>query len=364
MNTAQKRSFYRDGFVVLPGAVAQERVAAARRLILEGLERSRANTEERGGRRTVPGQSPEILGLFNDTGLQGVVEDALGPVGPATGCQLATRHPARPSDRVNEAGYRDRDTPFRGWHGHLDGLWNGATRIHQDLDRPMTSEETEAWHREPSTNGCRKTFPALGANIRSFAALVAVALSDQTAEGTGNLGVLKGAHHAIERFFQDQRDAGGPLGPDGPNWERIDRDAPNKCGLRHYPDEVRLAFSKGGQRTPDGKLWPKPTLLRLAPGDAAIVLHALPHSATRVCVAEPRLMAFFRVTPLARPEPYRVVYADALCDIWSEWPGMAEVVAEERDRVPMTHRGDPNAPEGHAVARETHGAVGSGGGAP
>ena len=331
LNVTQKRSLFRDGFVVVPGVVAHDRVDAARRLILEDLDRSRT-TEERVEVRTNPWQASEILGLFNDTGLREIVEEALGPVGPALGCQLATRLPATPSNRVNESGYRDRDTPFLGWHGHLDGLWNGATRIHQDLDRPMTNEETEAWHQEPSTNGCRKTFPELGANIRSFAALVAVALSDQTVEGTGNLGVLKGAHHAIERFFQTQRDAGGPLGPDGPNWERIDRDAPNGCGLRHYPDEVRLAFSQGAHRTPDGKLWPKPTLLRLAPGDAAIVLHALPHSATRVSGREPRLMAFFRVSPLARPERNRVVYPDALCDIWREWPGMAEVVAKERER--------------------------------
>ncbi|MYA16658.1 MAG: hypothetical protein F4Z28_07780, partial [Gammaproteobacteria bacterium] len=111
LDTAQKRSLFRDGFVVLPGAVAHARVDVARRLILEDLGRPRVNTEERGGPRTVPGQSPEILGLFNDTGLRGVVEEALGPVAPATGCQLATRHPATPSDRVNEAGYRDRDTP-------------------------------------------------------------------------------------------------------------------------------------------------------------------------------------------------------------------------------------------------------------
>ena len=158
----------------------------------------------------------------------------------------------------------------------------------------MTREEAEAWNREPSTNGCLKTHPDLGVNIRNFAALVAVSLSDQTTEGSGNLGVLRGAHHEIERLFQHQRDAGGPLGPDGPNWERIDQDAPNGCGLRHYPDAVRAAYEKDAAKTRDGKRWPKPTLLRLAPGDAAIVLHAVPHSATRVAGGKPRLMAFFQ----------------------------------------------------------------------
>jgi len=333
LSRRQKQALYRHGFVVLPGLIEPDRVAAARRLILEQRRRSRATPKDRTNPEPPPGQSPLLLGLFSDTLLREVIEEALGPVHAPQGCQLATRLPTVPGDHVNESGYRDKDTPFGGWHGHLDGLWNGATRIHQDTDRPMTSAEAEAWNQEPSTNGCLKTHPDLGTNIRSFAALVAVSLSDQTAEGSGNLGVLRGAHHEIERFFRRQRDAGGPLGPDGPNWERIDRDAPNGCGLRHYPDSVRTAFAKGAARTSDGKLWPKPTLLRLAPGDAAFVLHAVPHSATRVTRANPRLMVFFRVTPLARPERNRVVYPEALCDIWQEWPGMADVVAEERQRA-------------------------------
>ena len=333
LSLRQKRSLHRDGFVVLPGLIDQDRVAAARRLVLDHLDRSRAPTsKERGARKPHPGQSPWVLGLFNDTPLKTIVEEALGPVHEQRGCQLAIRRPSAPGEHVNESGYRDADTPFLGWHGHLDGLWNGATRIHQHTDRAITREEAEAWSREPSTNGCLKAHPDLGTNITSFAALVAVSLSDQTAEGAGNLGVLKRAHHEIERFFQYQRDAGGPLGPDGPNWERIDHDAPNGCGLRHYPEAVRTAFAKGAAKTPDGRLWPRPTLLRLAPGDAAIVLHAVPHSATRVTGTEPRLMVFFRVTPLARPARNRRVYPEALCDIWREWPGMASVVAAERRR--------------------------------
>lgn len=320
LNREQKRSLYRDGFVVLPGAVPREKVDVARRQLFMDVGR---------------GESPKangeaFLALFNETDLFDILTEAVGPIALAQGCQLASRFPADPDDRVNEAGYRDRDTPFFGWHGHLDGLWNGAAPVHQDLQRPMTAAEADAWHQEPSRNGCRKTFPDLDANIKSFTALTAVALSDQTKEGSGNVGLLKGAHHEMERFFRAQREAGGPLGPDGPNWERIDQDAPNGVGLRHYPDAVREAFATGAARTADGKLWPRPTLLRLAPGDAAVILHAVPHSATRVAGSEPRLMAYFRVTPKARPERNRRVYPDALCDIWREWPGMAATVAEER----------------------------------
>jgi hypothetical protein len=50
--------------------------------------------------------------------------------------------------------------------------------------------------------------PEFNANIQNFTALVGVALTDQRKEGVGNLGVLKGAHHAMEEFFQEQAAAG------------------------------------------------------------------------------------------------------------------------------------------------------------
>lgn len=324
LDQKQKQTLYRDGFVVLPGAVPASLVRAARRRLFMGF----------GAGDGPRGDQPVFLDLFNATALRPIVQEALGPVDAARQCQLVTRWPAEPSQRVNEAGYRDRDTPFRGWHGHLDGLWNGATAVHQDVDRAMTAEQLAAWHQEPSRNGCRKAFPEHGANVANFAVLVAVALSDQRQEGSGNVGVLAGAHHAMERFFQTQRAAGGPLGPDGPNWPRVDESAPNGAGLRHYPDAVRRALAPDGETTADGRFWPRPTLLRLAPGDAALVLHLTPHSATRVEGSEPRLMAYFRVTPQLRPAANRRVHPKALCDIWHEWPGMAATVAEARRNAP------------------------------
>jgi hypothetical protein len=71
--------------------------------------------------------------------------------------------------------------------------------------------------------------------ISGFSCLVGIAVSDQMNDGDGQVGLLKNAHHAIEKHFQSQRDAGGPLGPDGPGWERIDRNSPNAHGIRMYP---------------------------------------------------------------------------------------------------------------------------------
>lgn len=68
------------------------------------------------------GEDPVFLDLFNATDLKAYVEELIGEVKPVRGCQLASTFPTEPAETINEAGYPDRDTPFHGWIGHLDGL--------------------------------------------------------------------------------------------------------------------------------------------------------------------------------------------------------------------------------------------------
>ncbi len=118
LSLRQKRSLYRDGFVVLPGLIDGDRVSAARRLIFEQLDPSRIRrSKDRVECEPHPGQSPLVLRLFNDTPLKTIIEEALGPVHAPRGCQLAIRHPSAPGEYVNESGYRDADTPFLGGTG-------------------------------------------------------------------------------------------------------------------------------------------------------------------------------------------------------------------------------------------------------
>ncbi|MDA0790540.1 MAG: phytanoyl-CoA dioxygenase family protein [Proteobacteria bacterium] len=327
----RQRALYRDGFVVLRSAVPREMVEAARRRLNQDMGRLRNRAA--GARKLATirqaatdlfraGAEPVILDLFNKTPVKTTLEAFFGgPVNAATGAQIAANYPTDPSDRVNESGYRDQDTPFHGWVGHLDGLWNGATRP-PEIGRPFTPHQRRQWYRDPSTNGVRREYPDYGTNITNFTALVGIALSDQRVEGVGNLGLLKGAHHRIGEFFRYQRAQGGPLGPDGPGWPREHLEAPNGHGLRHYPDAVRAAFKRGAATTEDGHCWPRPTLVKLAPGDAVIVHFNTPHSATRVDGPDPRLMVYFRTSPKRRP-PGRA-YAEGLCDIWKEWWGMRD----------------------------------------
>ena len=136
----------------------------------------------------------------------------------------------------------------------------------------------------------------------------------------------------MERFFQYQRERGGPLGPDGPDWDRLDTQSPNRSGLRHYPEAVRANFKRDAAYTSDNRMWPKPTLIKVKPGDAVLALHAVPHSSTHNESSAPRIMAYFRILHESRPREFDLTYPDALCDCWLEWKGMHDTVREERSK--------------------------------
>ena len=251
MDVGQSRRFYRQGYLKIPGVVPAEKVFAARREIflrmgsaisqvgvsvktrkLDGLVEATRSI-------FVAGEGEVFIDLFNKTDLKKILEKALGSkVLPVRSAQLATLFPSDIGDSTNEYGYLDKDTPHYGWTGHLDGLWNGGTAVPRVGTR-LRGEKLKAWNASKSTNGVTKTNPEFNANIMNFTALVGIALSDQMSLGSGNLGVLRGGHRHMERFFRDQLEKGGPLGPDGPGWERENRKAPNGRGLVHYPRAVR-----------------------------------------------------------------------------------------------------------------------------
>ena len=338
LSTEQKQKLHRDGYLVLKQVIPKDKTDKARRLLFErmgALRRAAVQAVASGDMEPLEaasqlmgrsGASDTIMSLFNETPIKPLLESAFGgPVSPVRGAQLATLYPAEDDHAVNEAGFRNIDTPFAGWCGHLDGLWNGGIAT-PPVDRELSLEEEEKWQGERGMNSAAKYHPEHNTNISCFTALVAVALSDQRLEGVGNLGLLKGGHHKMEAFFRWQRDQGGPLGPEGPGWPRIDEKAPNKHGLVHYPDEVKKAYKRTACIADTGQIWPKPTFMKVRPGDAIIVHYATPHSASRVLGADPRLMVYFRTVAESRPEEFLSVYPAALCDNWLEWRGMQDEV--------------------------------------
>ena len=112
----------------------------------------------------------------------------------------------------------------------------------------------------------------------------------------------------------------------------VPEDMVTAARLRHYPDAVRESCKRNAAFTADGHMWPKPTLMKLAPGDAVIVHQATPHGATLIDGTDPRFMLYFRTTPKSRPQRNRRIYPEALCDIWLEWKGMRSYV--KRKQVP------------------------------
>lgn len=339
MTPDQARRFHKDGYLILRDAVTRENALAARRLIFERLGKLRSTARETlllaGDPKKLSeatldvfraGADATLMNLFTESSILPCLEASLGsPVRPVRGAQLATTFPARADDITNETGYLNKNTPHNAWAGHLDGLWNGGTPAPR-AGTNIRGRHLSAWQAEPSTNGMQRTYPEFNTNIANFTALVGIALSDQRIPGCGNLGLLKGGHRHMEKFFKQQSAEGGPLGPDGPGWPREDRDAPNRHGLRHYPDEVRGHYRQSAISTPDGKIWPKPTLMRLGLGDAVIVHFSTPHGATMVTTSEPRFMLYFRCTSSARPDASLNYYPEALCDVLLEWPGVRAIV--------------------------------------
>lgn len=353
LSREELHSFIRDGFVVLKDIVPRSMVNSARRAFFKSVGRTlgqhqrgmqstrkdpqKENTKERLQENAVQTPAMANIGLHTDicnlvadgSDIRALIEHAVGDaVHGLQFAQVAARFPTEPSESVTESGYRDRDIPFFGWHGHLDGLWNGSTSPHQNLDRSMTNEEWNLWSQKKGRNGVLRTYPGTGTNLTNFTALLGIPLSDQSREGVGNLGLLRSAHEPVSRFFRYQRAQGGPLGPDGPGWERLDREAPNGSGLRHYPEQVRDQFRQEAKFTSDGRMWPKPSLIRMELGDAVLALHAVPHSASRCEGSEPRVMAYYRITSRSRPEKARFNYIDGLCDCWQEWKGIQDTVRE------------------------------------
>jgi hypothetical protein len=261
------------------------------------------------------------MGLVRRTPLEALLASMFGcDVFPIRGAQIATQFPADDALATNEAGWLSRDTPHNGWVGHIDGVWNGGIPA-PSVSQRFSAEEEARWYTDPGTNGVPRQ-AGKGTHVTNFTALIGVALSDQRADGAGQLGLLRGGHRHMEAFFRRQRAAGGPLGPGGPGWPRENFDAPNSRGLVHYPDDVRHRCARGAVTGADGTMWPKPTLLKLRPGDAFIVHFSTPHSVTRVLTSEPRLIVYFRCIPSNRTPDNFMAYPNALCDNWLEWEGI------------------------------------------
>ena len=357
MTPAQKRQFYRDGFIVLKQAVPQDLVEAAQRCLGEAK------------RGEYVGPRKEMTDLLNASSLTPILNDAMGDFDPAANCQVAINNVREPGEQFTPLGYRDRDIPYHAAGIHMDG--NITMTAPQEVQEGTPEEIYARYFASGPKGDIGRSAEVVGHNfgvlfqdpqltlsLGSFTAFAIVALNDQRVEGCGQTAVLPGAHHHTERFFQWQYETNGCLGPEGPGWPRLSHDVPNRCGMNYLPESVRNVYlNDDSARTPDGRRWPRPTQILMEPGDACITMYHIPHSATRNEGAEARKSIIFRIRNKQR-QPGIVVdnsgltdhpdrafdggwlqFEDgndpwqrsklAMIDMWQEWQGMADVVAAQ-----------------------------------
>ncbi len=353
----QKQGLYRDGYVIVRNAVSSELVEAARRRIRAARKGENLATEA------------AMTDLVNASSLTPILHEAMGYFDPPIAGQVGVIKIRKPGDHFNNLGYRDKDMPYYGAETHMDG--NITMTAPQEVQQGTPEEIYARYFASGPKHDLGSSPDVIGHNmvpmfedpgmtlgLGSFTAFVFVGLNDQTVEGCGQTGLLRGAHHAVEKFFRWQRQTNNHLGPEGPGWPRLDHQVPNRCGLVYLPKAILSQFvDETSECTPDGRRWPRPTQILMEPGDACIALYQIPHSGTRnERGAESRKSIIFRLRNKKR-QPDKMVNGvtdhpdrgqmgewleyeegndpwerskQAMCNMWDEWDGMQDVVAAER----------------------------------
>lgn len=348
LSPADKCRLRDDGYIVLKQAVPANVVAAARKLITDTLPK-----HER--RLLVPGTlatHPDVLALFYEGSVDNTLSTLMGPFPPVISCQVAVT-----------PGYDD----LGGTPGtHVDGGWSGpipatADEIDPQTHRPKDAARYFGAHddKRGANDGLLWMDPDRRISTGSYTALVGICLSDQTVPGNGQFGVLKGLHEEVEAAFRAQRDAGSIIGAEGLGWPRIKIDSQGRPFMNGLPDSIRARAAELAKTNPAIEDWPWPELtpVLMEPGDAVIALHSLPHTPTPNLGPNPRMNVYFRIRRWREGNPHegtrRVGHGvsdhpdrgyfgqyldypddydpwqtsiDKLCDHWSEWDGMQDVL--------------------------------------
>ena len=130
LSNDEKRILYRDGFIVVRGAVEQSLVERALRRIKSALK-----GEDLGPTRV-------MTDLVNGSDVTSILNEAMGPFDPPSRCQIGVVKKTTPGDFFNSLGYRDSAQPYYGAQVHMDGLL--TIQIPQEV---QDGSEDEIYHR-------------------------------------------------------------------------------------------------------------------------------------------------------------------------------------------------------------------------
>ena len=363
LSLEQKRQLFHDGYIVIKNAVSQDLVDAGRARIAAAKKGESLFAAE------------ELTNLVNKSTVTPILNDAMGQFDPPSMVHVGVTKQSAPADHFTPLGYKEKDLPYFGHGMHAEGLFTVAP----PQERASGTKE-EIYNRMISSGprgNIGRTADVIGSNtdplfqdpdmtlsVGSFTAFCIVALNDQMADGVGQTAVVPGGHRVLEAFYRWQHETSGKVGPEGPGWPRFDYNAPNGAGHVYLPDAVQeklMAMDpEAPECTPDGRAWPRPTPIKMEPGDCAITIFQMPHTGTRnEFGTESRKNMIFRIRNKSR-QPDKVVTGvsdhpdrgmmgewldyesgndpwsrskQALTHMWEEWEGMQKVVAQEAPKL-------------------------------
>ena len=384
----QKSRLYHDGFLVIKHAVPLELTRDARERVKHLRASGGTHDFQRGFQffATTPECQQGFVNMFEGSRLGECLRELIGPFSPIIACD------AHNTPGADDSGYVGGD---QGEMGHIDGMMAPPPQYYpKNIDDILAlgkdPKDPKAMHCYMShldhtvQNPMGTPFymdPERTLTIGDFTAFVGIAFSDQTELGCGQTGVRRGFHHDTEQFFRMQRDAGGPIGYEGPGWPRVDpasvaRGTPQMgmpSALLQPPQPRHGGYINiDGWRNSRGNPYSWLTPVVLEEGDAFVALHGLPHAGTANHSRHTRYTAFYRVRRFRPKNPYEgdprwmhgtrdhndrlgdasaatfdyesynpyQMTIDHLCDMWSEWDGMKDTVKHEREkqvgRYPVT----------------------------
>ncbi len=376
----QKTQFYHDGYLIIKRAVPLDLTRDARERVRSLRARGGTHEFQRGFQffATTPECQQGFVNMFEGSKLGECLRELIGPFTPIIACD------AHNTPGADDNGFVGGD---QGEMGHIDGMMapppqyypktvDDIVALGKDPNDPeaMHCYMTHLDHTVPNPMGTPFYMdPERTLTIGDFTAFVGIAFSDQTQMGCGQTGVRRGFHHDTEQFFRMQRDAGGPIGYEGPGWPRVDpasiaSGAPHMgmpAALKQPPQPRHGGFVNiKGWRDSRGNPYTWLTPVVLEDGDAFVALHGLPHAGTANHARSTRYTAFYRVRRFRPKNPYEgdprwlhgtrdhndrlgdasaasfdyesynpyQMTIDHLCDMWSEWDGMKETVHREREK--------------------------------
>jgi hypothetical protein len=221
LSNTQKQQLFHDGYLIIRDAVPFEVSQRARERITAALPEDERKLLVAADLAT----HPDVLSLFRDSTMAGILRDEMGPFPDVVSCQVAVT-PAF-------------DTLGGSPGAHVDGGWSGdipasADDIDAQTGRPRDAAKYFGEHdeRRGTNDGILWQDPDRTISNGSYTALVGVALNDQTVPGNGQLGVMRGLHEDVQAAFCRQREAGTVIGAEGLDWPRIKEDLVGRLGER------------------------------------------------------------------------------------------------------------------------------------